>query len=166
MITAAEPSAAVKKEIPAPGGNGKMNKPEISVEDLLKKAVEASKMSYSPYSHFTVGAALLCEDGAIITAANVENRSYGLTICAERSAIVKAISLGKRRFSALAVYCGRADYPVSPCGACRQVLTEFADPDMPVFFSGADINRRVETTAAELFPFDALSEMKNGKYGE
>ena len=124
----------------------------------------ASEQSYSPYSHFRVGAALLCSDGEIVTAANVENRSYGLTICAERSAIVKAVSMGKREFRALAICCPDADYPVSPCGACRQVITEFTEKDFPVYFSGADIGNFVSTTAGELFPFDALSEMKDGKY--
>ena len=134
------------------------------IEKLLNEAAKASEMSYSPYSHFSVGAALLCSDGEIVTAANVENRSYGLTICAERSAIVKANSMGKRDFKALAIYCGMADYPVSPCGACRQVISEFAPSDMPVYFSGADIANRVETTVGELFPFDALDELRDGKY--
>ncbi|HAK46586.1 MAG TPA: cytidine deaminase [Spirochaeta sp.] len=137
---------------------------EINIEKLMLEAKSASELSYSPYSHFTVGAALLCSDGEIVTAANVENRSYGLTICAERSAIVKAISMGKRDFKALAIYCGRADYPVSPCGACRQVISEFAENAMPLYFSGSDISNRVETTIGELFPFDALDEMKDGKY--
>ena len=141
-----------------------MNTEKPNAEYLLQKAAEASKMSYSPYSHFSVGAALLCSDGEIVTAANVENRSFGLTICAERSAIVKAISEGRNDFKALAVYCGKAEYPVSPCGACRQVITEFAGKDMPVYFSGADISNRIETTTGELFPFDALEEMKDGEY--
>ena len=136
------------------------------IEKLMLAAKEAGEFSYSPYSHFTVGAALLCGDGEVVTAANVENRSYGLTICAERSAIVKAISMGKKDFKALAVYCGKADYPVSPCGACRQVISEFAEGSMPVFFSGADMNDRVETNVNELFPFNALDEMKDGKYEE
>ncbi len=143
-----------------------MSNDRFDAEQLLKEAAKASEMSYSPYSNFTVGAALLCTDGDIITAANVENRSYGLTICAERSAIVKAVSLGKTGFAALAVYCGKADYPVSPCGACRQVITEFSAPDMPVYFSGKDTGNRVETTAGELLPFDALKEMKEGKYSK
>ena len=141
-----------------------MNNKTYSAEELLLEAKKASLFSYSPYSHFTVGAALQCADGEIITAANVENRSYGLTICAERSAIVKAVSMGKQNFKALAVYCGKADYPVSPCGACRQVISEFAAAEMPVYFSGSDIGNRVETTVRELFPFDALGEMKNGRY--
>lgn len=132
--------------------------------DLLKKAEKASQQTYSPYSNFPVGAALLCSDNEIVTAANVENRSYGLTICAERSAIVKAISMGKKDFKALAISCPKADYPVSPCGACRQVISEFAQPDMPVYFSGSNMEDRIETTVGELMPFDALDEMKTGKY--
>ena len=135
-------------------------------EQLLKEAETAAEKSYSPYSKFNVGAALLCADGTVVTAANIENRSYGLTICAERSAIVKAISLGKSEFTALAVCCTKADYPVSPCGACRQVISEFTDSGFPVYFSGSDTAKFVSTTIGELFPFDALSEMKEGKYEE
>ncbi len=133
-------------------------------EELLKEAEKAAGKSYSPYSHFNVGAALLCADGEVVTAANVENRSYGLTICAERSAIVKAVSMGKTSFSALAICCTKADYPVSPCGACRQVISEFTGSNFHVYFSGADTTKLVSTTTGELFPFDALTEMKDGKY--
>ncbi len=143
-----------------------MNIDQNDIKTLMNKALEASKLSYSPYSHFPVGAAILCKDGEIVTAANIENRSFGLTICAERSAIVKAISLGKKDFSAIAICCSRADYPVSPCGACRQVISEFASPDMPVYFSGSDIENRIETTVAKLFPFNALDELKDGVYKE
>jgi cytidine deaminase len=138
----------------------------VKPEELLKEAEKAAAKSYSPYSNFNVGAALLCVDGEIITAANIENRSFGLTICAERSAIVKAISLGKTEFSALAVCCTKADYPVSPCGACRQVISEFTGSSFPVYFSGADTSNFISTTTGELFPFDALSEMKEGKYND
>jgi len=138
----------------------------VKPEELLKLAAEAAEKSYSPYSHFKVGAALLCVDGQVITAANIENRSYGLTICAERSAIVKAISMGKTEYSALAVCCTEADYPVSPCGACRQVISEFTESNFPVYFSGANIENYINTTIGELFPHNALSEMKEGKYNE
>jgi cytidine deaminase len=136
----------------------------LDPEKLLLEAEQAALKSYSPYSNFRVGAALLCNDGDVITAANVENRSYGLTICAERSAIVKAVSLGKKQFKALAVSCPEADYPVSPCGACRQVISEFTEQAFPVYFCGSDRSNYVETTIGELFPFDALSEMKEGRY--
>ncbi len=135
-------------------------------EELLQEARKAAEETYSPYSHFPVGAALLCENGEVITGANVENRSFGLTICAERSAIVKAISLGIRNFKALAIACPRAEYPVSPCGACRQVISEFTLKDFPVYFCGEDMNNFVSTTTGELMPFDALEELKDGKYSE
>jgi cytidine deaminase len=128
-------------------------------KSLMDQAVKAAELSYSPYSHFRVGAALLCEDGYVVTAANIENRSFGLTICAERSAIVKALSLGQTRYRALAVACPDADYPVSPCGACRQVISEFVDKDFPIYFSGADLSKTVSTTMGELYPFDALKEL-------
>jgi len=92
--------------------------------DLFEAALKVAEHSYSPYSKFRVGAAILCEDGSVITGANVENRSFGLTICAERSALVTAISEGKKSFSAIAIATPDAEYPVSPCGACRQVMVE------------------------------------------
>ncbi len=95
-------------------------------EKLLKKAKEAMKFAYAPYSKFRVGAALWTKDGKIFTGANIENSSYGLTICAERVAIFKAISEGIRDFVALAVAASQ-DEPVAPCGACRQVLFEFSE---------------------------------------
>ncbi len=92
---------------------------------LLKKAVEARENSYSPYSKFAVGAALETVDGEIFTGCNVENASYGLSICAERTALVKAVSAGARKFKRLAIV---ADTPeaVTPCGMCRQMLIEFS----------------------------------------
>jgi cytidine deaminase len=129
---------------------------------LFTLATEAAKNSYSPYSGFRVGAALLCDDGSVITATNVENRSFGLTICAERSAIVSAIAQGKTKFSGLAISCPDADYPVSPCGACRQVISEFVEPDFPIRFGGAD-GRYVDSTMGELLPHDALHELASQK---
>lgn len=128
------------------------------MKDLFLKAENAALKSYSPYSKFRVGAALLCEDGTVVCAANVENRSYGLAICAERSAIVAAIAQGKKKFSALAVACPDAKYPVSPCGACRQFISEFVEKDFPVRFAGSD-GSYVDTTMGELFPYDALHEL-------
>ncbi len=126
--------------------------------ELFLLATAAAHHAHAPYSHFRVGAALLCEDGTVITGANVENRSFGLTICAERSALVAAISQGKKHFKALAISCPDAAYPVSPCGACRQVISEFVRPDFPICFGGAD-GKLVETTMAELMPYDALHEL-------
>ena len=132
----------------------------MDFKQLMDEAETAAEKSYSPYSHFRVGAALLCADGEIIRGTNVENRSYGMTICAERSAFAAAISRGHRNFEALAVCCPDADYPVSPCGACRQVISEFTRPDFPVLFRGKK-GETIQTTIGELFPYDALYELKD-----
>jgi len=91
---------------------------------LMNKAKEAVKMSYSPFSHFAVGAAILTKSGNIYTGCNIENSSFGLTICAERCAIFKAVSDGEKEVIAIAIYSPNAD-ECYPCGACRQVLYEF-----------------------------------------
>ena len=93
---------------------------------LIKEAYKAFENSHSPYSNFKVGAALLTEDGKIYTGCNVENVSYGLTICAERTAAVKAVSEGHKKFKNIAIVSSGGDYTY-PCGACRQFLAEFAD---------------------------------------
>lgn len=95
------------------------------MKELIKKAIEARGKSYSPYSHFKVGAALKTTSGKVYTGTNVENASYGLTVCAERVAVYKAVSEGEREFEALAVFT-EADELTPPCGACRQVLWEFS----------------------------------------
>lgn len=130
----------------------------IEYRSLYTAAREAADGAYAPYSKFRVGAALLLEDGTIVTGVNVENRSFGLTNCAERSAIYSAVSSGRTHFAAIAVATPDSDYPVSPCGACRQVLSEFMSPETPVVF-GPDYPRAVHTTIGALFPFDALHEL-------
>jgi len=92
--------------------------------DLLNMAREAARDAYVPYSHFPVGAALECADGSVFTGCNVENSSLGCTICAERTAIVKAVSEGRREFLRIAIY-GEGENYCMPCGACRQVMSEF-----------------------------------------
>jgi cytidine deaminase len=92
--------------------------------DLIAKAMEARKKAYAPYSHFTVGAALLAKSGRVYTSCNVENASYGLSVCAERVAVFKAVSEGERDFEAIAVVTEKG---ITPCGACRQVLMEFGE---------------------------------------
>lgn len=107
------------------------------VEDrLIQKALEAQKNAYVPYSVFPVGAALLTAEGEIFSGCNVENAAYGLTICAERSACVKAISEGKKDFIAIAIV-GDQDNPTPPCGACRQFLYEFK-PDLKIHLIGRE----------------------------
>jgi cytidine deaminase len=122
---------------------------------LVAAARHARTHAYAPYSGFAVGAALLARDGTIWAGANVENSSYGLTICAERSAVVSAVAAGRRHFVALALVAGRGE-PASPCGACRQVLHEFA-PSLPIRMVSADGNAR-DVTLAELLPFGFAHE--------
>ncbi len=94
-------------------------------EELVKQALYARKNAYAPYSHFSVGAALLTKSGNIYTGCNIENAAFGAGICAERAAVCAAVSQGEREFTALAIAAG--DTPVSPCGICRQFLCEFGD---------------------------------------
>jgi len=120
----------------------------MSDEDLLRLANEARKNAYCPYSGFPVGAALLCADGTVYTGTNVENAVNGLSICAERVAIFKAISEGKRGFVKLAVSCA-AD-ACRPCGACRQVIFEHA-PDIEILMGNPE-GGFVRTTIRDLLP--------------
>ncbi len=92
--------------------------------ELIRKAVDTSKNAYVPYSHYPVGAAILCGDGRVFGGCNIENAAYGSTICAERTAICKAISEGAKDFRKIVIYAPSDDYPM-PCGSCRQVLAEF-----------------------------------------
>ena len=117
---------------------------------LVQKAIEAQKNSYSPYSGFSVGAALLCTDGEVFTGVNVENVSFGLTNCAERTAFFKAISEGKRNFEAIAIVGGDTFLP--PCGACRQVMAEFCDEKFRVIFAKNE-NDYIVKTLGEILPF-------------
>ncbi len=127
--------------------------------DLFLQALEAAYGAYAPYSHFRVGAALLLTDGTVVTGVNVENRSYGLTNCAERTAVFRAVAMGKSSFKALALATPDADYPVGPCGACRQVISEFMDKNAPVIF-GSSRDNLILKTVEELYPFDSLHELQ------
>ena len=122
---------------------------------LYDAALEVAKNAYAPYSNFHVGAAMLLPDGTIQTGINIENRSFGATNCAERTAMFSAIEKGYKTFTAIAVATPDADYPVAPCGICRQVLTEFAPGNTPVIF-GNTYESRVETTLDQLYTFDSL----------
>ena len=102
-----------------------------TIEMLIHQALSMMQRSYAPYSHFAVGAALLCEDGTVYTGCNIENAAYTPTICAERTAFFKAVSEGKTSFKAIAIAGGADRIPdalTSPCGVCRQVMMEFCDP--------------------------------------
>lgn len=119
-------------------------------EALLNLAKEALTHAYAPYSHFTVGAALLCADGTVYTGCNVENVAFSPTVCAERVAFFKAISEGKRAFSAIAVVNG-AKTTCSPCGVCRQVMAEFCEPTFTVITEKGD-GTLFAHTLSELLP--------------
>jgi len=119
----------------------------MDYENLIAKAMEARKKAYAPYSHFAVGAALLARSGRIYTGCNVENASYGLSVCAERVAVFKAVSEGERNFEAMAVV---TENGVTPCGACRQVLMEFGDDIQVIVADEAGVYRVF--TLRELLP--------------
>ena len=122
----------------------------MTEQELTQKAVEMLKRAYVPYSHFPVGAALECEDGAVYTGCNIENSSYSLTLCAERTAAVKAVSEGHRDFDTI-VIAGRSEDYCVPCGTCRQVMMEFA-PDLTVIcLNGKGESKRF--ALKELLPY-------------
>ena len=118
---------------------------------LVAAAREAAANAYCPYSGYPVGAALLARDGRIYTGCNVENVSYGLGNCAERTALFKAVSAGCREFAAVAV-AGGSQRAAAPCGACRQVLAEFCAPETPVLIARLTGGRVTATTLGELLP--------------
>ncbi|WP_373756910.1 cytidine deaminase [Streptococcus ferus] len=119
--------------------------------DLVSLAIEASKKAYVPYSHFPIGAALLTKSGQIFQGCNIENASFGLTNCGERTAIFKAVSEGHLDLEEIAIY-GETVNPISPCGACRQVMTEFFEPSAKVTLIAKD-GRTVEMTVEDLLPY-------------
>ncbi len=125
----------------------------MNVEELIQTAIEARSLSYSPYSGFAVGAALECRDGSVYVGANVENASYPLCMCAERNALYSAMMDGKTRedFVALAVVAD-TEGPTSPCGACRQVLSELFPKEAPIYMS--NLHGMVQKASVEeLLPF-------------
>lgn len=119
-------------------------------QQLYEKAVEAMKYSYSPYSHYKVGAALLTQSGKVFTGCNVENATYGATICGERTAFVKAISEGHQDIKAIAIAGSDDNVPAFPCGICRQFIFEFGD-DIKIILKNKD-NQLVTYTISELLP--------------
>merc|ERR1711962_405915 len=127
-----------------------MEKLDPSIQSLCRASLTARESSYSPYSQFSVGAALNCSDGSIVSGCNVENASYGLAICAERTAAVKAVSVGKQDFLAIAIAAEAGDQFVGPCGACRQFLAEF-NPNIPIYLVRPDLEVQV-TSLAILLP--------------
>ncbi len=132
---------------------------ELEIQKLMDCAIKARENAYSPYSHFAVGAALLCEDGTLYEGCNIENASYGLTNCAERTAIFKAVSEGHIKFKALAVVAD-TEGPCAPCGACRQVMAEFK---IPLIIMGNLMGNIKIVTIEELLPFSFSEYDVTGK---
>ena len=124
----------------------------IGKTDLIQEALDARELSYSPYSNFAVGAAILCADGSVFVGANVENSAYPLCMCAERNALYNAMMNGKTKddFVALAVVAD-TEGPCSPCGACRQVLSELFPPFAPIYLANLH-GDEMETTISDLLP--------------
>lgn len=123
---------------------------DIDWNALFDAAREARENAYAPYSTFQVGAALLTDTGEIVRGCNVENRSYGLCICAERTAVSSAVASGFRKFRAVAVVTDTSP-PASPCGMCRETLTELCDGDTPILMANLDGEREIKPLRA-LFP--------------
>lgn len=123
----------------------------MATTNLLDLVVENSRYAYVPYSHFPVSVVLLAKNGQVFTGVNIENASFGLTNCAERTAIFKAVSEGVLDFSEIVIY-GETEKPISPCGACRQVMAEFFEKDLKVTLVAKD-KSTVEMTVGELLPY-------------
>ena len=123
----------------------------MATTELIDLAVKTSENAYVPYSHFPIGAVLVTDEGKIYTGVNIENASFGLTNCGERTAIFNAVSEGERSFKELIIY-GQTEKPVSPCGACRQVMAKFFEPDLPVTLVAKD-KSTVVMTVKELLPY-------------
>lgn len=122
----------------------------LKSEQLIKEAIAAREMAYVPYSKFQVGAALLTKDGKVYRGCNIENASYGMTNCAERTALFKAVSEGDKEFASIAIVAD-TEGPVSPCGACRQVISELCPKDMKVILTNLQGDVK-EWTVADLLP--------------
>ena len=127
---------------------------ESTLTALLKRSIKAKEHSHSPYSKFRVGAALLTDTGEIIDGCNVENASYGLSICAERTALVKAVSMGFKKFPAIAVTTDMEEF-IAPCGACRQVIAEFG-LECDVYLVKSDLSHK-KMSVSELLPLTFTS---------
>jgi cytidine deaminase len=149
--------------MPSSQKNRALNGPDAlpAAGRLLEEARQRLPFAHAPYSNFRVVAAVVDEQGRIFTGVNVENASYGLTMCAERVAIFTAIANGARRIRALAV-ASTSSTAVSPCGACRQVMAEFCDSAAPVYWVGED-DRIMSSTLSELLPAAFTADNLNAK---
>lgn len=128
--------------------------------DIIKQAMDARKHAYSPYSKFSVGAAILLKNGVVIKGANIENASYGLSNCAERSALFSLYSQGYKKEDIISMaIVGQTDEPISPCGACRQVMNELIPKNVPIYLSNLD-GKVKKVTIKELLPY-SFDEVEN-----
>ena len=134
----------------------------MKAQELMQRAHEAAKNAYAPYSEFRVGAALEMAGGEIICGVNVENRSYGLSNCAERTAIFTALTMGKRDIRAIAVAGPDSREPLPPCGACRQVISEFCDSRTPLYYDDGN-GAYLSSTVGELYPANSLMGLAGKK---
>lgn len=136
----------------------------MNKKDLFNLAVDAMKNSYAPYSRYNVGAALLCKNGNIYKGCNIENASFSITNCAERTALFSAISNGEKEFEAICIVCSKngeiTDFAM-PCGACRQALAEFCDENFKIYV-GINENYIKEFDLSELLPYS----FEKSKLGE
>lgn len=124
----------------------------MNIDELINKAQDAQKMAYTPYSHFRVGAAILMKDGNVVLGANIENASYPLSICAERCALFSAHMKGyKKEDMVMFALIGDTLNYISPCGACRQVISELYPSDAPIYLANKD-HKYIKTTIKELLP--------------
>ncbi len=138
-----------------------------SIRELIKAAIEARRKSYSPYSHYQVGAALLTADGQIVTGCNIENAAYGPSNCAERTAFFKAVNEGMREFTAIAIVGSPEGEELTqyayPCGVCRQVMREFCEPErFRIIVAKSEEDYRVMTLAALLPESFGLENLRDG----
>jgi cytidine deaminase len=131
----------------------------MNFKNLLNKAKKAAKNSYSPYSKFKVGAAVLTTNGKIFTGTNIENRSFGATICAERTALTKAVSEGYKNFKAICIVGLNTNDILPPCGICRQFITEFSN-NIDVIMANNKLEYKI-VKIKDLLPYDSLFELKN-----
>lgn len=132
----------------------------MQLEDLIKEAFNAMEFAYVPYSHFKVGAALLTKSGKVFTGCNIENSSYGATVCAERVAIFKAVSSGEKDFDTIVIATNTSE-PSPPCGICRQVMSEFSSELKIILVNNK--GKIIETNLKELLPLSFTKDnLKNG----
>ena len=140
-----------------------------TIKELSKTALDMRKMAYAPFSGHAVGAALLAKDGRVFTGCNVENSAYSPTICAERTAFVKAVSEGAREFTAIAIAGGFGEVPetyCAPCGVCRQVMVEFCDKDFQIILAKTPEDFRIYTLE-EIMPLGfKIEDVASGTYAE